>query len=219
LGGEAVSARPLLLSPMIDIALRMLKAEMNAFLIALPDHTGPAPVIIANVAALEQADGNTSGLEEKILLSLVNVEEESTFKNLPAAIKTSDGGVRYTNPPIYLNLYLLFCANFPIGQYENALRQLSNVIRFFQGRRVFNLKNSPNFTIADETPDMLELELALNLYTMTFEQINHLWGSLGGKQMPFVMYKGRLVRITDNRQTGSGTLIEEVGADGKNFNN
>jgi hypothetical protein len=49
---------------------------------------------------------------------------------------------------------------------------------------------------------------------MTFEQINHLWGSLGGKQVPFAMYKARLVAVSDHRSLGQGRLIEKIEGNG-----
>ncbi len=54
-----------------------------------------------------------------------------------------------------------------------------------------------------------ELKLNIELYTLTFEQINHLWGSLGGKQVPFAMYKVRLVRIQENTRQDA-PLIETI---------
>ena len=50
----------------------------------------------------------------------------------------------------------------------------------------------------------------MELYTLTFEQINHLWGSLGGRQIPFVMYKLRLVSITERALVREVPLIEEI---------
>lgn len=188
---------------MIDIALKLISAEMNAANVANTTNG----VVLANVADLEDPGANFEG---DVLLTLVNIEEESTLKNLPAAIKTSNGSVEYRNPPIYLNLYLLFACNQANTHYDQALLQLSEVIRFLQGRRVFKLSSSSVFTPDREEIDFEDLELSLNLYTMTFEQINHLWGSLGGKQMPFVMYKARLVALDSRRPLGTGTLIEEI---------
>ena len=55
-----------------------------------------------------------------------------------------------------------------------------------------------------------DLKFTLELYTLTFEQINHLWGSLGGRQVPFAMYKLRLVAITDRALLREVPLIEEI---------
>jgi hypothetical protein len=59
-------------------------------------------------------------------------------------------------------------------------------------------------------PDIADLEFTLELYTLTFEQINHLWGSLGGRQVPFAMFKMRLVAITDRSVVRVVPLIEEI---------
>ena len=60
----------------------------------------------------------------------------------------------------------------------------------------------------------MELRLHPELYTLTFEQINHLWGSLGGKQSPFVMYKVRLVKIQSSIAE-EGPVIEAIVSDAR----
>jgi hypothetical protein len=126
---------------------------------------------------------------------------------------------RYENRPVFLNLYVLFTANFtggvpPNNGYVQALRRLSLVLEFFQGKNVFTPANS-SVTLPPEladlsNPDIAGLKLNLELYTLTFEQINHLWGSLGGRQMPFVMYKVRLIAITERSIRKEVPLIEEI---------
>lgn len=199
---------------MIRHALTLLQSELNGYIISIPGNNATDYVAPGNVALLE-GDPPPTDLEEKVIIGMVNVEEESVFKNLPNFTKTANGAVRYQNAPVYLNLYLLFVSNFK--DYSTSLAHLSEVIQFFQGKKSFNLKNAPAFQNGADLPDpdLADLQLILDLYTMTFEQINHLWGSLGGKQKPFVLYKARLVKIFDRRTTGSGVLIEEVGNEGR----
>ncbi len=198
---------------MIHQALSLLSTELELYFKSkFAGNANKEYVVLGNVAQIEADD--KKGMEQKVILTLVNIEEESTLKNLPNQIRTINGGVRYENPPVYLNLYLLFSANFPPNpdKYFTSLQYISTVIEFFQGRYVFNLQNAPKFGNPADVldADLADLNLILNMYTMTFEQINHLWGSLGGKQVPFAMYKARLVRMVDRRQTGSGPLIEEI---------
>ena len=194
---------------MINHALNLLEAELESYMENVLDTNpdGGSYIVQGNVAQIDVE--NATALERKVVLSVVNIEEESAFKNLPNYNKMANGSVRYQNPPVFLNLYVLFAANFPPGSYSVSWERLSAVLRFFQGRNVFNLKNAPSFDDKND-PDISEMQIILDLYTMTFEQINHLWGSLGGKQMPFAMYKARLVRMIDRRQTGTGVLIEEI---------
>lgn len=202
---------------MIFEALSILRDELQAYFQLLGDNG--ANVVLENIALLESA--NDANLLNNIVISLVNVEEESTLKNLPNRVK-SNGGISYVEPPVHLNLYLLICANYvggnpPRNSYTLSLTRLSTVIQFFQSKKVFSLLNSPNATLTQgpdslNNPAIANLSLRLELYTLTFEQINHLWGSLGGKQLPFVMYKARLVKIQDPVRQDV-PVIEEVDRD------
>jgi hypothetical protein len=40
--------------------------------------------------------------------------------------------------------------------------------------------------------------------------VNHLWGSLGGKQQPFLLFKVRQVEIDANRMLQGGGRITEI---------
>lgn len=193
---------------MIDIALVLLRNELANFL------TGkdPANVVIDNIGLLETTTGNT--LTESIVISLVNVEEESALKNQPALKRPFIGNAVYQNPPAYLNLYVLITCNFSGNHYQLALRRLSYVIQFVQGKNSFSAASSATAGSLDLTQaGVSDLKFTLELYTLTFEQINHLWGSLGGRQVPFVMYKLRLVAITDRSVVRTVPLIEEIETD------
>lgn len=200
---------------MIYEALLLVRDELGKYIeiknLELNNNIQDEHVILDNVSTVE--GNNRPELQNRIIISLVNLEEESALKNILSYQRTPSG-LKVENPPIQLNLYLLFCTNFSDDQfgYQLGLQQLSLIVQFFQGNNIFTLQNSPNFSITDglENPDLLELRLMLDLYTLTFEQINHLWGSLGGKQIPFVMYKARLVRVRDRRPLRSGEEIREI---------
>ncbi len=199
---------------MIANALVLLREELTAHLATLGD---PATVLIENIGLFETEHG--TDLPGNIIISLVNIEEESSLKNGQSFSKWPDNRARYENRPVFLNLYVLFTANFPGGVapnngYVQALSRLSRVIAFFQGKNIFTPASSsiplpPELSnLAD--PDIASLKLKLEMYTLTFEQINHLWGSLGGRQIPFVMYKVRTVSITERSIRREAPLIEEI---------
>jgi hypothetical protein len=187
---------------MIFTAFKLLKDQLDNYIQSFnPMGNDPeGHVVLDNVATLETPD-RPPGAEEKIILSMVNIEEEATLKNSTHFYKNAQG-IAYHNPPIYLNLYMLVSAHYK--NYEDALSRLSQAIQFFQGKTSFNVKNSPDASLPDD------LQLHLELFSLSFEQLNHLWGALGGKQMPSVLYKVRLVKITENRITGLGTIIEQI---------
>jgi hypothetical protein len=174
-------------------------------------------VLLANVALLEDQKEKLAG---RVLLTVVNIEEESTLKNGAHLIRNPvSNGIESKSPPVHLNLYMLFSATpseLDDG-YEKALWQISLVIELFQSKKEFTLQNTPGFVIGNLNRRLMnELRLHPELYTLTFEQMNHLWGALGGKQSPSVMYKVRLVRI-QSMLTEETPVIQTVQNESQNI--
>lgn len=188
---------------MIDQALSLLRDELQNF---ITSSNASADVIIDNIGMLETSGSDT--LNKHIIITLVNVEEESSLKNISPLKKGISGAAFYENPPVFLNLYVLITCNYSGSDYILALRRLSAVIRFFQSKNSFSTRNSIN-TIPP-LADAADLKFTMELYTLTFEQINHLWGSLGGRQVPFVMYKLRVVAITERAVVRNVPIVEAI---------
>jgi hypothetical protein len=131
---------------------------------------------------------------------LVNVEEERIPKN-PENFQKTSSGVVYKNPKVFLNLYVLFISNK--SDYEESLKNLSYIIQFFQSSNVFDGIRNPNLDPRIE-------KLISDLISMNFEQMNHLWGMLGGKYVPSVLYKVRTIAVDEGLQDGSGEFIKEI---------
>lgn len=190
---------------MINAALQLLRDELASYLSSID----AATVVVDNIGLFETPSGNS--LTDNIVITLVNVEEESTLKNQPALKRPFIGNATYENSPVYLNLYVLFTCNYSGTDYILALKRLSYVIRFLQSKNVFSASSSVSGgSINLDENDLVDLKFTMELYTLTFEQINHLWGSLGGRQIPFVMYKLRLVSITERALVREIPLIEEI---------
>ena len=191
---------------MIEQAILLLKNELQAY-ISLKDAS--VNVIIDNIGLFETSKGDT--LTNNIIITLVNIEEESTLKNLPALKRPFVNRAIYKNPPVCLNLYILFTCNYSGDDYRLALKRLSYIIQFLQSKNSFSSASSVTGGAIDLTePDIMDLKFTMELYTLTFEQINHLWGSLGGRQVPFAMYKLRLVAISEHAVVREVPLIEEI---------
>ena len=206
---------------MIAEAAVFLKDELRRYLLISQAISQQNDVILANISSLESQET----LANKVVISLVNIEEESTLKNGKNFIKNlSNNTIETVSPPIHLNLYFLFTATLSTNEasidegYQDALHRIAATIEFFQAKRVFTIQNSAGFspTNIDESR-LTELRLLPELFTLTFEQINHLWGSLGGKQSPFVMYKVRLVKIQSQIST-EVPIIDTIKTDRKELN-
>lgn len=189
---------------MIDKALVLLRDELDKY---IDLSIGSAEVVIDNIGLLETGSADT--LTKRIVVTLVNVEEESTLKNSTPLRRGFGTSTIYENPPVFLNLYVLITCNYSGADYVHALERLSAVVKFFQSRNSFSYSSLTGGSLPEDL-DILEMKFTLELYTLTFEQINHLWGSLGGRQIPFVMYKLRLVALTDRALVREVPVIEEV---------
>ena len=191
---------------MIVEAIALLLAQLNEF-IAQADGTVGAPTqaVSGNIAQLDRQEVATE-LENQIVLSLVNLEEERALKNGQTAFPLGTGDVAYRNRPIHLNLFLLFTANY--RNYTTALRRLSQVLTFFQGKQKFTFANSPGPTAPRS--GIVDFSLVMDLLSLSFEEVNHLWGFLGTKESPFAIYRGRLVVVADQRLLETGAMIQDL---------
>jgi Pvc16 N-terminal domain len=191
---------------MIQSAVLLLRNELQSY-INFKDAS--VNVVIDNIGLLETSKGDT--LTNNIVITLVNIEEESTLKNNPTLKRPVLSAGVYQNAPIFLNLYILFTCNYSGDDYRLALKRLSYIIQFLQSKNSFSTSSSVIGGGIDlSETDILDLKFTMELYTLTFEQINHLWGSLGGRQVPFAMYKLRLVAVTDHSILRQVPVIEEI---------
>lgn len=185
---------------MIDQALDVIKTEVAEYLTRLPELNigGRTPV---ELTAIVEENGNYAIPDDSIGITLVNVEEERSVKSQVAISQAPDGRVSHQNPEVKLNLYVLFSANFKT--YVSGLEFLSGVVRFFQGKNVFTPSNTPAL------PQAIR-KLIAELYSLDFEQQNHLWGALGAKYLPSVIYRLRLVTIQEAQKSDEQEPIKTI---------
>lgn len=165
-------------------------------------------IIIDNIALWESGAQDAENLNGKVVLTLINVEEESTLKNMPS-VKVVNGKTEYFNPPVNVNLFLLISAN--CSTYDISLNSISRTIEFFQGKKIFTSSNTvynrSNPSI--HPPD--DFKFIVDLYTPGFETLNNIWGMLGGRQLPSAIYKVQIVEISRDKKLSSGELITHIG--------
>ena len=188
---------------MIFETLSILSEEVDAYL-------GGDVITIENVTAIEEGQGNNpnNGLTDNVIMTLLNIEEEKTLKNFPNT-GLKNGKVQYKNPSVNVNLFVLFCANR--SSYTQSLLDVSKVIEFFQGKRVFTQANT---IYKRQVPldNVGNFHFTAELYTPTFEELNFIWGTLGGRQLPSVLYKLSIIEIERGNVIGeSGPISESIG--------
>jgi len=193
---------------MIDKALEALANGIEAYLVRLPDlNIGSQETV--RLTNIVKPDGNIDIPADTLGLSLVNIEEERITKDQQAYKAMADGSrVAHVNPELKLNLYILVVANF--NTYETGLKFLSGTIRFFQSKYVFTAANTPDL-------DPSIQKLIVDLFPLNFEQQNHLWGALGAKYLPSVMYKIRLLTIQEAQAADDQAPVSGLKLTGTNM--
>jgi hypothetical protein len=188
----------------IDLALDFLRTQVNSYLsVKLDPPPSADAIILFNVSQLADGsgNGNNNTTTSNALISLVNVEEDRVSK-MQENFQRRDPALAYKSPEIYLNLYVLFSVN--LNSYSEALKRLSLIIQFFQHQNVFTPITHPDLAGTN-----IE-KLIVDLYSLGFEQLNHMWSILGGKYLPSVMYKVRQITINEDVIVSEGGFIKEI---------
>jgi hypothetical protein len=190
---------------MIDQALTFLNTQLDNYLRAKLDPSDLSPFIqLANIAWNDTDTSSATGAANasaSAFITLVNIEEDRISKSPEGYMRQTNNNVIYKNPKVFLNLYLLFSVN--LSSYAESLKRLSYIIQFFQYQNVFTTLNSPGLPVGTE-------KLILDLSTLSFQDLNNLWGILGSKYLPSVMYKLRLIKISEEFSEGDAPLIHEI---------
>jgi Pvc16 N-terminal domain len=174
--------------PMLDLALKFLTNEINTY---LHMQTGSDSIKV-EMSRIVDESGKYAFAEETIGTTIINIEEERIFKSqLPDYIHTNGQHV-VLEPELKLNLYILFAANFKL--YDQALKFISYILTFFQAHSTFVSTQYPEL-------DPRIGKLNVELQSLNFEQLNQVWAFIGGKQLPSVIYKVRMIALQDKTQT------------------
>ncbi len=190
---------------MINVSLQFLADEINKYLtLKLGPSSDPPRLVTGNIARVFDPEAGT-GLNNKAIMALVNIEEDRIAKQQENFSKT-DTGTRYKTPQLYLNLYILIGVNRTA--YSDSLIWINFILQFFQHQKVFTPISHPALNSGIE-------KLMVDLYSLNFEQVNHLWSTLGGKYIPSVLYKVRQISVDEDITVSEGGFIKQIQIDEK----
>lgn len=192
---------------MIYEVLQIVSDEVNNYLEELGLSRS---VELNNIALIDtNPDDSNSPMLDSVILTLLNMKEENTMKNFPNKNVLENGKLEYRNELVNLNLYVLFCSN-KTG-YPLSLRYVSRIIEFFQGKRLFTHTNSSYDRNNPSMTEVGDFRFTMELYTPSFEELNFIWGTLGGKQYPSALYRLSLIQLERNISAKESTAISGVG--------
>jgi len=129
--------------------------------------------------------------KSKIVMGVYNITREAFSSSyVPVQPNTSgkgaSEGLPVVSPPLYLNIHLMFMANFTEQSYPDGLAALSRLVSFFQQKRVFTPQNSP--ALAPEID-----KLTMDIENLSPVDVNYVMSMMGTRYLPSAFYKLRMV--------------------------
>ena len=182
---------------MIHEVLGFLKDQLNQYL-RNRDSLQEDKVVFMNAERSE----TISFPKNAITPLIITLEEENTLRPDNAYLQIRADGTRVgVNPEIRLNLFVLFVCNFTA--YEESLKYLSYVIKFFQSNKFFDHEGTPQLS---ENVDHLVVELM----TMPFSNQNEIWNALRTTYVPSALYKVKMIVFEDEESRVLTSVGESV---------
>lgn len=188
---------------MIDKALEFITTYINKELTLIFGLTDEK-VVAGNLINL---DGTlTDNIENKVVISLINIENETFAKNPGTYIQKGENQYSKIDPPVYLNLYLLFAANYTSTNYLESLKMLSASIAALQANSSFERSDFPDM---DPSIDRLTMEI----HNVPINELSHIWSGIGAKYVPSIIYKMRMLTIQRNQVQATVKGINQLAGD------
>ncbi len=192
---------------MIAHALTIVRNELESHLSVISPHgmAGHAHTELGNVAEVGTGQGGDGTTRDRVVLSMVNIQEERALRNAPC--------VTGENPPTFLNFAVLVAATH--ADYPAALIALSRTVTFFQHRNLFTRDNVDPASLTTGAPpnpidQLVEFKLIITLGSPSFEEVNDMWGMLGGKQFPFALYWMRMLELKFQSNPMEPATVTEI---------
>ncbi len=133
--------------------------------------------------------------KDKVVMFLANIQHETTISTYNRTVPVKGDQYAIVAPPLYINLFVLFFANFHDRNYPEGLAMISRTISFFQQNAWFTRENLPNL-------DPIIEKLTLEITNLSLTELNYLTGLTGTKYLPSVYYKIRMIPFDSGAMQG-----------------
>lgn len=187
---------------LIRNALETISGLANAYLENL-DRRGDAWI---SLTSLVDHNGTLNqGARDKIVMCVYNITRETTISTYQSTLsggRKSDpaAGLAIVSPPLFVDIHLMFMANFTEKNYSDGLAALSRLIGYFQQTPFFDPANAPTL---DPTFDKLTLEFE-NLSPV---DVNYVMSMLGTRYLPSAFYKLRMIPFASTAMQGRAYAV------------
>lgn len=167
--------------------MELLKTRLNGYLMNLSRR----PDDWVTLTSIVNHDGTTNQeCQDKIVLCIYNIVRESHISTYTPTV-AADDRFAIVQPPIYIDLHVMFMANFSGANYAEGLSAISHVIAYFQQNPALTHANAPELV---STVDKILLEME----SLSPVDVNYVMGMIGTRYLPSVFYKLRMIPYASN---------------------
>ncbi len=183
---------------MIYSAVNYVATQLNQYL--KRQHNIPKDLVIIS----DLGDRSTRATENQVVATLVNIVRDH-FPKEPNQVLLNGNSRNAVNQgyrAVYINLYLMFVANFYAEHYSESLKFVSSIIEYFQHTMVYERKRHPDL------PQGIE-KLLMEMENLDLKELHNIWTLINGKYMPSVLFKVRMLPF-DGSIRGQDRLVENI---------
>lgn len=192
----------------IQNAMQTICTLVNTYLNNLDRRPDPWVVLTSIV---DHSGALNPEARDKIVMTLYNITREpfaSSYRPSAPASPTTDarGALPVISPPIYLNLHIMFMANFAERGYSDGLAALSRLIGYFQQTPAFTPQNAPQLAPPID-------QLTLDLENLSPVDVNYVMSMLGTRYLPSAFYKLRMLPFQSSAMLARTYAVQGSGFD------
>lgn len=190
---------------MIQKAINCISFELNQFM-KHRFRSAEDVVVASNLVSLDGSVDIPS--ENKIVITMINIEREYTAYHNGSSSQIHEGLRTMKQPPVSLNFHILISSYFTGKNYTEALKFLSQVLYFFQGKSTFTSQNSPSL-------DPSISKLTMEIVNLDFKDLSSLWSMIGSRYLPSILYKIRMITFDSDTIVSLEHTVSETGNSAK----
>lgn len=167
---------------MIDLALALVAQRLNSHLAA---RYGVQDELVSLSPLIDSEGKPTADARNRLVMFLTNIAQDTS--NRSAGVSRRSAQVVQAQP-IHLDIYFMLASAYDADTYAEGLKLISAALTFFQANSVLTPRNTPDM------PAGLT-QLSLDIANLKVEEMSQMWGNLGGRYVPSIMFKMRSVIV------------------------
>jgi hypothetical protein len=189
----------------IQTTLEIIRQKLNEFF-RNADPRNEDWVILSNI--VDQEGNAYEQAKDKVVMFLANIKYETIISTYSPTVPAKNNQYALITPTLYIDLFILFFANFNDKNYPEGLGVISRTISFFQQNPWFTRDSLPNL---DPEIDKLTFEMV----NLEMTDLNYLMGMIGAKYLPSVYYKVRVIPFRSGAISGQVSPVHGAEPEGQ----